>query len=406
MKLNLKDLLEGIYAKYPTKEASFQFFLAHADKLGVLEAEMSRKAVKLRPEKTASTQFLPFLKYNDFGNEGKVKDVIDRIQEIYECGFVEAVKMLLEWENEPVEELLQRKQEFQVKSTKEIFEKKEIRSPYTQYYIDKRKVEAKENPRLAFELLKKLCRGCSGEEYKRAVKMFNIGLITMNGYHGEEKRLFIPEYDENGVPWGSFSYNRDLDPKGKLRKDSKRVLFGSHLMKHFNKNAPIIFTEGHSDCIVNNAKLYQSVTTGSATTPVREYMFPLLEGKILHFFPDADRAGMKGVMQKLLDIEIYNSGRPEEKHIKYKVYWWSDKVISKEGELLNKNFWITMQEEFFEKKSITPPPEMLFKNWIIIKQKSKEYIGEGYDFIDFHSEYQNTTVHKQFMSRYSYSFPS
>ena len=405
MKYDLKEVLEGIYAKYPTKEASFQFFLMHADKLGVLEADLSRKAVKLRPERTASTHFLPFLKYNDFGDEGKVKDVIDRIQEIYGCGFVDAVKMLLEWENEPVEELLEKKKSFQIQSTKEIFEKKEIRSPYTQYYIDQRKAEAKENPQLAFELLKKLCRSCKGEEYKRAVKMFNIGLITMNGYHGEEKRLFIPEYDENGIPWGSFSYNRDLDPKGKLRKDSKRVLFGSHLMKYFNLNAPIIFAEGHSDCIVNNVKLYQSLTTGSATTPIREYMFPLLEGRIIHFYPDADRAGMKGVLQKLLDIELYNSQKPLDKQIKYKVYWWSDKVIGKEGEVFNRDFWEKMQEEFFQKKNITPSSQMLFKNWIIIKQKSKEYIEEGYDFIDFHLEYQDTPAYKAFMQKYKFSFP-
>ena len=404
MKTDLKDVLEGICAKYPTKEATFQFFLSHADKLGVLEVDMVRKAVKLRPERTASTHFLPFLRYNDFGDEGKVKDVIDRIQELYGIKFPEAVRMLLEWENEPVEELVKRKNMF-VKSTKEIFESKEIREPYSQYYIDKRKEEAKTESQLAFQLLKELCRSCNFEEYKRAVKMFNIGLVTMNGYYGEEKRLFIPEYDENNIPWGSFSYNRNLDPKGKLRKDSKRVLFGSHLMKYFNENAPIIFTEGHSDCIVNNAKLYQSVTTGGATTPIREWMFPLLEGKMLHFYPDADEAGMKGVLQKLLDIEIYNSDKSFEKQIKYQVFWWSDKVIGKDGKVYNKKVWEDIQESFFSKKQITPSAGMIFKNWKIIKQRSKEYIDTGYDFIDFHLEYQNTPEYKRYMRKYHFDFP-
>jgi len=304
-----------------------------------------------------------------------------------------------------VDELIRRRENIKVQSTKELFEKKEVRPPYSQYYIDQRKLEAKENPQLAFELLKGLCRSCDKQDYKRAVQMFNIGLVTMSGYQGEEKRLFIPEYDENSIPWGSFSYNRNLNPKGKLRKDSKRILFGSHLMKYFNLAAPIIFTEGHSDCIVNNAKCYQSITTGSATTPIREYMFPVLEGKTIHFYPDADEAGMKGVLQKLLDIEVYNSAQPIEKHIKYKVYWWSERIIGKNGELLNRAFWENLQEEFFQKKGITPTSEMLFKNWTIIKQKSKEYIEAGYDFIDFHLEYQHTPAYKNFMSKYKFSFP-
>lgn len=403
MKVDLKNVLNNICAKYSTKEDTLNFFLMHSSELGVYGVDSSKKAAKFRDEKTASTHFLPNLRYTDFGGDGQVHDVVHRIMEVNNCNFPEAVKILAQWENEPMESF-DKKGDFDF-STKQYFDTKEIKNPYKKRYLDERRVESKKNKKIAFELLKGLCRSCNSQDYKRAVKMFSIGLVSYERSSGEkEVRLFIPEFDEKEVAWGSFSYNRSLPTKGLLRKSAKRVLFGSHLIKYFDPKKPIIFAEGHSDCIVNNAKCYACVTTGSATTPLREWMFPLLEGRMLHFYPDADEAGMRGVLQKLLDIESYNATVEVERHIKYQVFWWSDNIVKKDGTFLKANELKKIQQDFFTKKRITPTKEMLFNNWKIIKRKSNTTVKVGYDFIDFHTEYKDSPEYAKYMDKYSFEY--
>ena len=255
-----------------------------------------------------------------------------------------------------------------------------------------------------------LCRNCSLEEMRRAVKLFNIGLDSYENKRGElQYRLFIPEFNQDKIAYGSFRYNRELTPKGLLRKNSKRVLFGAHLIPLFNPKKPIVFTEGHSDCIVNNAKGIASVTSGSSTTKIGQESLELLKGRELHFYPDADEAGVKGVCSKIMEIEAFNASVSDKEQIDYKVFFWAKsfrlgKEITKfsnkrKGDYVNSRDFAKLQIALFKEAKFHAPERALVKSWIFF---GKEVAKEGYDFIDFHGEYSKKDSYKRLIKTYSY----
>ena len=409
--IDLKGVISRIKAKYSSDESSFQFFIQNADRLGVLNADSKRKMVDLRGEKTPSTTVTKYLNYCDFGADGIRHDIIFLIQEKYNMSFPEAVKLLAEWEEEPLEP---QENDFKAKI---IYEEKKEAPPYKEKYLKKMKEQSFEHKEVFKELMKGLCRTCSIEEMRRAVKLFEIGL---NSYEEKETgdtifRLFIPEFNYKKIPYGAFRYNRNLTPKGLLRKNAKRTLFGSHLLAQFNLEKPIVFVEGHSDCVVNNAKGIQSVTSGSSTTKIGEESLRLLQGKTIHFYPDADFAGIKGVCQKIIEIEKFNSTIEEEfEHIKYKIFWWGKNFLPDKIDTTwwKKNFGDTpipnkiglkilqkFQIEFFKKEKFHAPEAARFRNWIVFP---KEEVKQGYDFIDFHKDYESNSKYHLFKAKYSF----
>jgi len=455
-RMNYKKILENIKAKYKTRDQVFEFFErqykipSRARALGLDGIEdvidYRYKKVKVRPEKSASGQPMPGLEIYDFG--GEKHDVISLIEDNNKkLGFVEAVKLLAKWENEELSELEKR----EYVPIKKVEEKKV--PPYKKFYLDQRIQERNEigNNQIFNELLKGLFRSCSRDEKIAGVKAFNIGLTSYEEFISEEDekkeliyRLFIPEYNEKGVAFGCYKYNRAIKgKKGLLRKNAQRVLFGSHLLKFYkDKSKPIILSEGHSDVVVNVAKYLQCVTNGSSTKSIKEYL-PLLKGRTLHIYPDADQAGIKGATMRTIEIETFNKTiQKEEDKIKYKVFLWSSIFIDESVEEFRKckikvssvkktgnprkfaNRWwmkhftdetlspyidhsimikeqklIFDKQQVFQKETLVPTKDQLIENWTIL---SKEPVKQGFDFVDFHEKNKNSKNYENFISKYKF----
>ena len=391
--IDLKNVLSHIKSKYSSDQSSFEWFMSNAERLGVLNADTIRKMADLLGEKTPSTTVTKYLNFCDFGNDGRRHDVIFLIQEKYGDTFPQAVKRLAEWENQPL------RADYQFQPLPQ--EKKEEVKPYSAWYLKKRKEEALEDRVIFKSLMEGLCRTCSLEEMRQAVRLFDIGLTSYEDEEGRTiKRLFIPEYNQNKIPFGSFRYNRNETPKGLLRRDSRRILFGSHLIKQFDPEKPIVFTEGHSDCIVNNAKGIASVTSGSSTTQIGEDSLSLLSGKTIHFYPDMDFAGIKGVSHKIMEIEAFNAKQDDEFRIEYRVFMWGESFIyDKTGESVDIKDMIKFQIETYKEHDFHAPEKARVKNW---KTFPSPVAKQGYDFIDFHFDYASKEGYSRFKAKYSF----
>lgn len=443
------DIYNKIAEKYQTPEESFEVFDLLSSKLKIKSINKNTRKFDLRGENTPSVTCYGKLTYVDFGAGDGRRNIVHLIRENNKTlSFKSAVLQLAEWLKEDVE--LLKASSIGLRKQEETKKAEPYKEKYIQDQIDERnKIENKE---LFLNLINGLCRSCSIEEKRAAVKAFNIGLNYYDSSYtyeegGEQKtkterqyRLFIPEYDQHKVPYGSFRYNREYkDNKGLLRKNCQRVLFGSHLLPFYKKQKPLIFSEGHSDTIVNVSKYLQCVTSGSSTTPLKAFL-PLLKGFLIHFFPDADQPGIKGVSEKILEIEEYNKELPEEEKIKYQVFLWGigwkekniedfqnmliplseiDTLAEKYSkawwrrhftdETLTPNIELDIiekeQNHIFNKKikdlklDIVLPDCAYVKNWKILQ---KDILQQGFDFIDFHLKHGGTDKYNNFIKTYKF----
>lgn len=431
------ELWKKISERFPTPADSFEFFKTFSSKkeLKIVGVDLRNEKFNLRGEDTASVKAYGKLSFVDFGGDGRKRNVIELIMQNEGCNFTQAVNIVANWLNEDTSK-------FQTKVHKKEDDEKKA-PPYKDYYVQKQ-IEERNKPENIL-LFKELCyglfRGCSDVEIRNGIKIFKIGFNTYkNSEDIEESRLFIPEYDENFVPYGSYRYNRGIKSrKGLLRKNCQRVLFGSHLMKNF-KDGPIIMSEGHSDVVVNNAKNLRCLTTGSSTKSLGEFLH-LLKGKELHFYPDADQPGIKGVTLKALEIEMFNKTLPEEEKIKYKMFLWGAwketsieefqslylplAAVGKTDALLkySKAWWLNHFDDISLSPIITLSIMELEQNRILadkakelnisLDQKildkinikkwsllSKDILDQGFDFIDFHLKNNKSERYDRFLSKY------
>ena len=398
------------------KESSWWWWInnSHRPELCVYKVDEKLKKISLRAEDdTASTAIYQNLTYVDFGGEAKAKDPVERIMEITGLSFIEAVKLFLTWEGYDINENIQYNIPKPVIYKSE--EKKTFKAPYKERFLQEcvlNRVRYKEQYE---EIAKGLFRGCTEEEKKFAEGALYIGFMKSDDPNFSD-RIFIPEYDQEEIAWGHYLYNRNAEPKGLLRKNAKRVLFGSHLLKKYSKD--IIYCEGHSDTIVNIAKNYAAITSGSATKPVKDYL-SLLEGKTLHDFPDLDIAGAIGAVKRRLDIIEYNLSLPKEekpfRKISHKLYWWSNTFMSdklgrkilegkisqqdtlfpflsyiKLGRFKDKVYAIIdiqlmnhIIASWLQKRNIPVREYLLPSSWQTMISKPRKM---GFDFVDFHEE--------------------
>ncbi len=384
---DLKKVVLVIKERYSSKESTFAFIAKHASALGVQQLDTRAKKWSFRGEKTPSCVANEYLSYRDYGDATNHNpDVVGRIMEYRGLSFPEAVRFLSELENLDVSSTSLES----FKPAPRVVERKEYKQPFKKGYLYYKSKYAQENKELFNELLDGLCRSCSKEEKERAVFLFNIGLDTFETKEGKvQSRLFIPEMDEKKVAWNCFHYNRSLTPKGLLRRDGKRCLFGSHLLRNQEK---VILTEGHSDCIVNNAKGLISVSSGSSTTAIPEEGLMLLKGRHVLFAPDADIAGWQGAIRKMIQIEEFNSSLKQSERISFSSLYWGDFIASKDDEKLNikkgdviDKAWLQAHQHLFF-KDVELKKEMLVENW---KQVHKSAVKQGYDFVDFHNQHKN-----------------
>ena len=427
--------IEALINMYKTRKASYDkqsswlWWLNNSDKpeLMVYQINERTKKMSLRADdETPSVAVYSGLSYMDFGGDSRLRDPVDRIMETTGLSFIEAIKLFLTWENINIDDEIL---EYQVPKpvvyiTKE---KKQYKAPYNDKFIQDRIMDRLKFPSIYNPLREGLFRSCSIEEMERAEALFSIGLFISKDPEWSH-RIFIPEFDEKGQAWGHYLYNREAEPKGLLRKDAKRVLFGSHLVSRYGDN--IIYNEGHSDVLVNVAKGLAAVSTGSATKRLSEEYLEILAGKTLHDFPDLDIPGILGATQRALDILEWNQKNPNKK-INHKIYLWSSMFYSekiakrimehtvsksepyypfiryiplKKGKtttaaIFDIKIMFLIQRDWAEKRNINLPKELLVSNWKVLSKKLKK---GGYDMIDFHNENQNSPKYNKFLTLFKF----
>lgn len=429
--IDYQKLLNKMLDNFPTKEDTLNFFEKNhkfftegkykASNFDRYKSKFSARA----EDSTPSTLCKPRLTTVDFGDTGKQKGILYYIADILNeqeedkskhlslpKHFPVLVKKLAEMlnvdENQNIDDYIYVPVE--VEETKKS-------PPYSTSYIQKQKeysLKDAKTKKLFKELMEGLCRSCSIDEMRRAVKIFNIGLTHYMDTNKETKkirkvhRLFIPEYSTDLTAFGSFRYNRGEDPKGLLRKKCVRVLFGNHISHVFKTDKPIIFAEGHSDVIVNNSKRIQTITSGSATTPIGDNIEEM-KGKTYHLFYDLDLPGVKGITERVVEIEEFNKDKDEEDKIKYKIFQWSSKIII-DDEVKDFIDYEEDQKEVIKRlkgdtrRGITLSDDEIFEkarisNWRVLSHEPKK---KGYDWIDFHTDMQTHDRYKVFIDTYTY----
>lgn len=417
----LLEEYKALKEQYPTAEDSFMWWESNASRpeLGVYQVNSDLNKLSLRSyDDTPSTAIYENLTYVDFGGEGTAQDPVARVMEVSGLKFNDALRLILSWEGIAPEE-------FKPKNTVGS-NQKEVKSAFSNNYLR----EVIKNRQLMKDrysaLAPDLFRTCSKEEQAEGEKLFSIGFVPSNEYQPED-RIFIPEFDTQSMAWGSYRYNRSVKgKKGLLRKNSKRVLFGSHLIKKYKEH--IIYSEGHTDTVVNVSKHLATVTTGSSTKKMGENI-SVLAGKHLHDFPDLDIAGMIGALNRGLEIDKWNEEHKTERdlQIKHTVYWWAewfydekvtekiqnnavakselfyfikDQIPIKKGKaFFNLDILALLQAEYARKKRIEIPDRLRIHSWKMVGRGSKP---GGYDFIDFHSENNSSKNYAKFISKFKF----
>lgn len=403
------ELYKSIKGAYQSKDSSYDWWLTNSGRpeLGIYDVDTKLKKLCLRAsDKTASTAIYPELQIKDFGGSDGIDDPVSRIMTNTSLTFLEAVDLFLSWEgadydyNPPVSNFVK--------------EKKDTSAPYKDSYIRATMVDKARNLARYEELAKDLFRSCSPEEKANGERLFSVGFITKEKaeYEGSVDRIFIPEFDQNKIPYGSYRYNRnDKDRKGLLRGNSKRVLFGSHLLGDATN---VVFAEGHTDTVVNCSKGMQCVTTGSATKRFEENL-AILAGRNILDFPDLDLAGLFGAVNRDIEISQWNANCLEEDRISHQVYIWAEGFVDSKvneridsGESLIKEiyfpFLAEIEENGFSKEIMLQLVQIYAqkKNYSIDTSKwkfiSKGFKKGGYDWIDFHLENQSKDAYKPFIN--------
>ena len=355
---------------------------------------------------TPSVTIYDCLKYVDFGGDSEAKDPVSRIMEITELSFIPAVEMFLSWNDKNI--VSDRIKWERVKDTKS--EAAPYKPAYLRNMLINRKRYSNEYNLLRVELF----RGCSLSDIKYAENVLHIGYEPKKDQWTD--RIFLPEMDISGTAYGSYRYNRSEGKtpngrKGLIRKNSKRVLYAEHMIPKFRDS--VIYTEGHSDCVINISKRYSAITTGSSTKKFGTNITKL-KGKTLYDFPDLDLAGLKGAMTRSVEIEIFNKTVDQHDKINHIIFWWADWIkstkifdkltqnqvsktdlyysiqnvipVKNNAAYLNLNTLVKIQKLIcknkkwdFEKLSIL--------NWhVVFKEQFKV---DGYDFADFYTDEQS-----------------
>jgi len=408
--------ISALYTKYKSfkegmsKEESWELWLSISGykELGIYQVNPHTKKMSFRVyDDTASVAIFENLIAFDFGGSNdKGVDPISRIMEVTGFNFQEALVLFMSWLGEDIEI---KPPELRYKKNK-----KSQPDPYKPNYLRRvikdRKIYSESYENLA----KGLFRGVTDKERKYAESVLYIGYIPATEEYVD--RIFIPEMNEAGVAYGSYRYNRGAEPKGLLRAASKRVLFGSHMLPKMKKH--IIYSEGHSDTVVNIAKRYGCVTTGSSTKKLEDNI-SLLSGKTVLDFPDLDIAGMKGAMSRHEEILKFNSTVQDSEKITHIIFWWADwftsekiyekislNKIEKNDEFIDIVDKIVIQNNLagFKKSDLRIIQEKICKkkswnfenhdidNWKVIYKKQAKKMG--FDFIDFY-ESENSKEKQQ-----------
>lgn len=406
-----------------TKEDSFAWWSnnSHRPELGVISVNEKLKKISLRTvDETESTKIYGNLSYVDFGATTQKKDPLDRIMEVTGCSFSVALDTIYSWITNS--DNYDRNKNIPVVKKEGEFKKEYPLNSSIVRESSLNRINMKEK----YDNIKYgLFRSCTEAEISFAENCLSIGFSPVSKYDAED-RVFIPEFDEFNQPWGFYKYNRSSKiAKGLLKSNAKRVIFGSHLIKRYNRD--IILCEGHTDVVVNISKQYASLTTGSATKKIGDNI-TCLKGKVLHDFPDLDVPGMIGAINRGREIIEYNSKcSTEEDKIEHIIYWWaewmySEKLFNKivEGKLEEYDLLYSIKDQiplkynraninvkmlsyvcklYASKNKFDLPDNLDILNWKIMQKGSEK---TGFDWIDFYQKEKDRHKVDNFMSKFKF----
>ena len=412
-KLSTTEILEK-YKNFKSglsKEESWEIWhsISGNQELGIKQIDPDNKKLSFRSsDRTPSVSVADRLMAFDFGgSDSKGVDPIDRIIEVTGMPLGKAISLFMSWIG--VETVL-------TATYTDLKTEKEVAQPYKPAYL-RRVLLDKRHYKDAYEKIAGgLFRGVTADERSYVERLLHIGYIPASEEYID--RIFVPERDEEGIPWGAYRYNREAAKykdqngrpisKGLLRGKAKRVLFGIHLLKKFGKH--IIYSEGHTDTIANLAKKYSCITTGAATKGFGENI-KSLKGRTLLDFTDLDLAGVFGAMSRHAEILNFNKSAAPEDQIKHIVFWWAewfhssdyfDKItngtvergddiapildwfVLKNGKAGLNIEGIKAYQKILCQKKKWNFSEFSIDNWkIVFKGQSRQ---KGYDFIDLYEE--------------------
>ena len=358
-----------VYEFWFKHQDALQVYFPHgrgATDLAFMRLERAERTPSVRPcvVKTAGGgRYCHGYTVKDFGDGSTMNPFWRLLQNGYSRS--DATKLICEWLGNSGNEIY-------AHTTKNPFNKdmQDTEKPAYQAEVIRRFLDNREafKPRF-MEVLRGFMRACDEEEIARLLSN-NTLLIGFNpqGKFSDVDRVMLLEQDENRVSWGHWAYNRNAEklikgaPKGKLRKHSKRVLLGSHLIKLYGKD--IIY--------------------------------------------DSDEPGIKGAMERHIEIVEFNKGRPADQQITHIIYKWGDSWNRANGEVYSP----AMIEEFQRKtldqlcrrhweKTFKIPDDSpyLLKNWVGYTNKSRAW---GYDFVDFHLEHKNAKDYTKFLAKFKF----
>lgn len=418
---------------YHSEQEIYDFWVSHPElevcNVGLRNAH--KFAFSIRPERTPSARPNPKVcgfMITDFGGEGRSITPLERLQDL---GYSkkEAIDKLLSWiSNSDLSIDVQ----INVRRSAPLIDNTE-KLPYSKKVVQSYLHNASAFYNSFKIVLDGFLRASSESEKITAQRLLMIG-FSPKGEYEDIDRLMLFEQDEKGVPYGHYKYNRNANPKGKLRKNAKRVLLGSHLIARFGND--IIINEGHTDFCANISKQLSAVSSGSSTKRFSDEYLDLLAGKTLHDFPDLDVPGVIGATHRAIDIAKWNAKNAGIKPaIVHKVYLWSDWFkSSKLAEKIQNNAFsnsvvdkilkqapVKNSEAFIGLKMLSDiqsavlnnerkfdgdfptNPNMFISNWALLNKAKKGMVkNEGYDFVDFHLENSQNPNYESFLAKFKF----
>ncbi len=295
----------------------------------------------------------------------------------------------------------------------------EYKDPVSQTEIDSWYKNRREDPKLFADLASGLLRNLNKKEKLVAVKELSLGLsIETKEVKDEQgnvlrtyidKRVLLPEIDENNKVPNYYAYKRGSNVKGLKRTSGKPMLAGINRIKTYNKSIPIIFNEGHSDYAHSTGLELHPVTAGSASMKIDPYL-PFFKGRMIHFYLDNDSAGATAIARWMLSIIAFNKDLPENEKILFKFFWWSKATLNRALDQLEETIKKHLEREGKIVDSIERERliELLDKQGYLPKElwnlecifNDDRILKKGYDFTDFIEEERGNSIFEEVISRY------
>jgi len=387
------EIIKYIENYFTCKEDLIDFMKSHEEALGIEFPNDGIKFIRIsRQENTPSCNVFEsnFIGWKDFGS-GDSGDIVHLVRLNLELDYLESVDYVYKLLGGENIDLSIDRPKFKPKP--KIYAKN-----INPKFFEFKRIQRKENYDRYMHIMKGFARTLKTDN-----KIIKIAKFLDIGYDKEYDRVYLPEINEKGEYVGYYAYNREAKPfkegdkpiKGMIRKNQKPNLTGSHLLKLWNIDLPIILAEGHTDFVNLIGNGYRAITLGAATKTIKPFL-NLLKGRTIHIWYDDDLPGIQGTRRIMDEILKFNETVSLKDRILFKPMFWSLEADVKAATPENRGKVFTQNM----KNSILKKYQISKDNIFWGKRKVK-----GYDFTDLllsmnDMEKNNRDKIKSFLSIY------